>query len=273
VGAAGHVFFVDGNAGDDANPPDDASRPLLKIATALGFCVAGHDDTIIVLDCWQQETFPITVTKDRVHIIGLDVDNGHYPMMQAPTDTAIFVIDAGSVEVAGFGLDGISSASTHGAIEIGKTTPRMGGRIHDNWLGCTGAGAKYGIHSITGIDMSDFVIDHNVFGAGLVTNGMLISGSFTRGKILNNLFRIATGSQGIKAAHLALGFILSNSFSCPTNTTGIAITLDAGCEDPFVDDNRANFGKTVMANNPYVDTGALGNWGVNYKGNTLVLPA
>lgn len=269
LGAAGKIFYVDGTVGSDNNPPDDPTKPLLKIATALSLCKAGRDDVIVVIDCWQQDTFPITIGVDRVHILGLDADNGKYPRMEPPGDTAIFLINAEYFEIAGFSL---GAGANKGCIEWAGSKGR--GIIRKCWFGRTGS-AKYGLRVVAAIDPPEMIIEDCLFGSGITDDGISIEHNMTRGIIQRNLFRV--GAVGIHVDNtMALGEILDNRFVCSADVDGRAITLDATCTDGvFIDRNSAHIGDTLMANNPYLDSAAAGSnhWGVNYQGNTLVLPA
>lgn len=262
---AGDVYFVDMPPnGDDGNIGTRPDQPFLTIEHAIGECADDHNDYIIVLDCWQEDTFPVSINKRRVHIIGLDVENGKYPRMNAPTDTAIFTLDADYCEIAGLSLN---AGVSHGAIEWTGYHGR--GAIRRCWFGETGGGL-YGIYDPAPHDAAEMLIEDCRFGNGLTSDGIRIAHNMTRGIIRNNLFR--PQAIGINVtANMKLGWILSNRFVCFEDGNGAAITL-TNSDDIFIDDNRANRGKAHWgANNPYVD-GGTNHWGNNYQDILAVLP-
>ena len=264
----GTVYFVHGFNGDDTNDGLTRDKPFLTIRHALDQCVADHDDYIMVLDCWQQETFPISIDVSRVHIIGVDKENGKLPRMNAPTDTAIFTLDADYCEIANLSLNG---GVGHAAIEIGSLVGDAGGRgaIRGCWFGVTGAGL-YGIYVPATFDAPEMLIEKCRFGIGLTSDGIQVAGNMTRSVIKKCLFR--AGAIGINVpSHMNNGWILSNRFVCSSVLAGTAITL-TNTDSIFVDDNRAQIGKTAMGVIPYVD-GGTNHWGVNYQDIVAVLPA
>ena len=266
----GNTFFVHGFTGLDTNDGLTRDRPLHTLAAALLTCVADHDDYILVLDCWQQEDFPISVNVSRVHIIGVDKENGKMPRMNAPTDTAIFTLNADYCEIANLSLNAFPAGS-HGAIELGSVVGDAGGRgaIRGCWFGVTGAGL-YGIYVPPTFDAPEMLIEKCRFGIGLTSDGIRIAGNMTRGVIKKCLIR----AQGIGinvTSHMNNGWILSNRIVCSSVLAGTAITL-TNTDDIFIDDNRAQSGKTAMGVIPYVDGGS-NHWGVNYQDIVAVLPA
>ena len=280
----GKVFYVDAAVGSNGNDGDDPKRPLLTIQYALSLCVNYRDDYIIVLNTngGASESFPITVTKSRVHIIGLDVLNGIYPRLSADVygDTAAFLLceatsdatggEGGYFEIAGFRISG---GATHGAIEFPTVVPagatlKGRGVIRNNWIGRVHA-AQDGIRIPAVTDVPELVIEDNVFGAAITRDGIRVEHNSTRTIIRRNLFRV--GVIGINVpGHIASGWILSNRFVCSSVLAGTAITL-TNSDGIFVDDNRAQIGKTAMGVIPYVDGGA-NHWGVNYQDIVAVLP-
>lgn len=261
---AGKVFFVDKTYGSDGYDGDNPARPLYSIAHALSLCVSGRNDYILVLDAWQQDTFPISVNKSRVHIIGVGTKGG-YPGMTPPGDTAIFTIDAPAVEIARLSL---GAGVSHGAIEFSGANGY--GAIHDCWFGEGGAGL-YGIYIPPIVDAAEELIQNCRFGAGITSDGIRIAHNMTRGVIRDCLFR--PGAIGINVTNaFALGWILDNRFLCHADVVGAAITLAATVSGVFVDGNSAHTGNTIMGAIPLRDLGA-NHWGMNYQGNTLILPS
>ena len=66
--------------------------------------------------------------------------------------------------------------------------------------------------------------------------------------------------------------VLNNVFVCNADTTGAAIVM-SGSTGCLIDGNSANYGKTAMVNECYVDSDSANCWGNNYQGNTYALPA
>jgi len=252
----GNVFFVDGIAGDNGNDGDNPASPWETIAYALSQCTNDHDDYIIILDCYQQDTFPVSINKSRVHIIGLDVENGKYPRMNASGDTAIFTLDADYCEIARLSLN---AGASHGAIEWTGSHGR--GAIRYCWFGETGAGL-YGIYVPATFDAPEMLVEGCRFGAGLTSDGIRIAHNMTRGIIRECTFR--PQGIGINVTNdMAVGWILDNRFLCASDANGQAITLAAASAGVFVDGNSAHIGNTIMTNNPYRDLGS-NHWGNNY---------
>ena len=271
VGGAGKVVYVDGIAGADPNPPDDPAKPLKTIAYALGLCRNDKDDYIIVLDCWQQDTFPIAVDKSRVHIIGLDVGNGKYPRMAPTGDTAIFVVgEKGYFEIAGFSL---GAGAAHGCIEVKTGVTEARGKLHSLWLGWTESGQD-GILVPDNTDAPELEIAGCFFGKLLTRDGVRYAGNSTRGVARNNVFR-RVGGKGINMLKNGsdIGAILDNVFSIPDAAAGEAISAAAGAGAALIAGNRAGNLKTDPANNPYVDVTPSNDWVANHAGNTLTFPA
>jgi hypothetical protein len=271
VGGAGRTFYVDGIVGLDSNPPDNPLKPLKLIASALSLCRNDKDDYIIVMDCWQQDTFPIAVARSRVHIIGLDVGNGMYPRMSPPTDTAIFSLGSkGYVEIAGFSL---GAGATHGCIEweVGVIEGRS--KLHHLWLGWTETG-RDGILVPATTDAPELEVSDILFGAGLTRDGIRLEGNSTRSIFRRSLFRKVggIGIHGMKNGS-DIAAILDNVFSIADSADGEAITMAAGVGAALISGNKAGQGKVDPAHNPYVDVTPSNDWLDNYSGKTLTQPA
>jgi len=278
----GNVFFVHAFSGDDNNPGYTPKMPLLKIATALGKCVNDNDDYIFVIDCYQQDTFPIAVNKTRVHIIGIANAYPSYPVMLPTGDTAIFTIGATGIysEIAKFNLSG---GTNHGCIEL---TGAVGVWLHHLMLGGANAGG-------TPQDGILFIADSTTSEALVEDNFILGSGGNCPGKITRDGIR-ATGTnpmthtiirrntlQGCPGIAIDLNgnaqgaHVLDNRIACDEDAEGVGITLGAGNDGCWVDGNHANYGDTAMAANPYKDNAAAGqnHWGLNYKAGASIMPA
>jgi len=267
----GTTYFVEGNNGSDANHGLTREAPLLTIAHALDLCVSGNDDYIIVLDHYQ-ETFPITVNKAKVHIIGVNVGQ---PMvwLTAALDTAIFEIEADNVEIAGFEF---GPGASHAGIEFTANAEIGYGRIHDCAFGWMQAGQD-GIWVPVTSEAAETIIEKCLFGNNLTRDGIRIDHNMTRGIIQDNIFRSVAGVGINVLGQMALGTIRRNKFMLPANTAGAAITLSAACAGIFVEDNDANFGDTAaMGLIPWVVTGGAADancFDNNKRGGVVIFPA
>jgi len=256
----GNIFYVLGFApGSDSNSGLSPDDPFLTIAHALDQCVADHDDYIIIMDCWQQEDFPIDVDVSRVHILGVDNYNGFLPRMAPPGDTPIFNITQSYVEIGHLCLSG---GDGHGAIEILGILARS--RIHDCVFGIPAACQDGIVFDVTA-DATETMIDHNLFsGPGIVRDAIRIEAAATRAMIRNNVMR-QVGGVGINVlAEAHLNDILDNTISLAADGEGAAISfINAASADCIVDHNSAMFGITKMGQNPYFDDGG-NDWGCNW---------
>lgn len=265
----GNIYYVNGTSGNNSNDGLTPTTPLLTIFAALAKCVDNHDDYIIVIECWQQETFPINVSKSRVHILGVGHMGGMAPAMQPPTDTAIFTITTkGYIEIAYFNL---GSGATHAAIEFLSTTLEARSWIHDVWFGHSYAGQD-GIKTAVG-ENPEITIEYCIFGKLLTRDGIRIEGASTRTIIRYNIFRLVPGvGINVVAINTDLGAIIGNKFSLtPAAAAGSAITIGAGAVGCLCDDNHAMEAGGATTQNPYVDGGAC-DWGVNWRGDVVGYP-
>jgi len=242
-------------------------------------CVNGRGDYIIVLDAWDQDAWPVLISKTRVHLIGLSVNpNNPYVSLHATADTALFTLQAESndAEIAGFNFGG---GATHAGVENAGGTP-MGVYIHDCQFGHQFAGNTPQDGIRIGFNATALRIEGCKFlgtGAGGITrDGIRIAsaGLTINGGIEDCLFNRCPGI-GINGVSGMIGFeILDNDFGYPVDNAGAAITLAANCHFNLVRGNRANIGKAVAgAVIAYVDAAIDNTWVENYKSLTLQLPA
>lgn len=277
---AGNTYYVDGINGSDGNNGRYASNPLKTVNAAIGKCTSGHDDYIIVMDCWDQDTFPITVNKQRLHILGLSLPNFMYPKMNPTTDAAVFrLVSAGAYsEIAGFDISG---GDAHGCIDIYGTE---GAWIHDCWFGSEGAGGTP-LHGIwiqqnpqySRIEDCRFFGDLGSAGGLITSNGIEVDASvnMVRGvEVLNCKFNGLAIAMNLDNADYWL--VENNRFIIPNAQNGEAITCQSDCLDSTFIDNLAVYG--MLSNgytyNPYRDlaTNTVNNWARNYQGNAIVEP-
>ena len=264
----GKIYYVNGNTGSDGYTGESKVTPMKTIKAALAKCVSGRDDYIIVLDHYQ-ETFPITVDKSMVHIIGLKVGQ---PMvwLTASSDTAIFNVEEDFVEIAGFEF---GAGATHAAIEF--TASKGYGCIRDCVFGWMQAGQD-GIRVVAPYEAAETIIENCFFGNNLTRDGIRIDHAMTRGLIQDNLFRSVPGIGINVVSQITLGTIRRNKFMLPSDSAGKAITLGANNSGVFVEDNDANFGHgDAMLQIPWVDSagGDANTWDNNKRGGVVVFPA
>ena len=265
----GDIFFVDAFAGLNTYDGLSRSSPVQTIAYALDQCVDDHDDYIICMDTWQQDTFPINVNKSRVHILGAGHWGGMYPRMAPTEDTAIFTISTkGYIEIGNFSL---GAGATHASIEFISATSEGRSWLHDVWFGHTETGQD-GIKSTIG-ESPEHLIERCVFGKLLTRDGIRLEAVSTRTIIRENLFRLVPGvGIDVVAINTDLGAILDNRFSLEAQAAqGAAITIAAGAVGCMVDGNKAMEAGAATTNNPYEDAGAC-DWGVNWRGNVVTYP-
>lgn len=289
---AGNVFWVDlPPNGSDLNVGTSPNLPFRTITHALTHCAANHNDYIIVLDCWADatETWPIPVSVDRVHIIGMSNPTGMYTKIRPPdaSDTATFYITGDYVEIAGFD---IGSGNAHGGIELAQ------GRccwIHHCAFGSVeanrvGATPLYGISIYANSNLFCLIEECHFQGSGgdalgvIATDGLSTRGapgavSFGRSVVRNCIFR-GLPSCGIYLHLAGANTIKDNVFASDADEAGAAITLDlpGGVTlGNLVVGNKAVFGETKAAHtNPYLDNNGAdeNHWVGNYWGEDLTVP-
>lgn len=73
-------------------------------------------------------------------------------------------------------------------------------------------------------------------------------------------------------ANMYGGFVIGNQIACDADTAGAGIVM-SGSTGCLIARNTANYGKTSMTNNPWVDTGSANCWTDNIEGDAQRLPA
>lgn len=265
---AGSVFYLDGVGGSNSNDGLTPATPKLTMTAALALCTNDADDYIIVLDYWQPagETWPVSVNKSKVHIIG--VRSGGYrcwACMSAPADTACLSIAADDVRVANLYFD---AGASHGGIEFAGGKSRMG--IYNCWFG-TG---KHGILDASGTVAFGLEIAGCYFCQALTAQSIYVNDDPAFIRIHDNVFDACQG-VAISIVQGAAGQIYDNLIACGADVQGRGITLAAGVSRYLVMGNVANYGDTDMASNPFLDGAGAGSnhWANNMKGITLIQPA
>ena len=267
----GSIFYVDGTNGLDANDGLTPDTPVLTLTYAISLCAAGQNDYIIVLGypgSAAGETWPIAMTKSKVHLIGTPAQANPSPLLTPTGDTDAIVITASNCEVSGLE---ISAGATGCGILVSGVTWKT--HIHDCWFAWQGTGQD-GIRLSAGTDDAPSAHIHdNYFGMGLTRNGIRVTFNSTRSIIEDNLFcDVPSGSVGLLVVNeFANGVILNNKFQVADAANGEAITLPATCNNCMVDGNIAMQGVVAMANNGFRDLGAS-HWGWNVSSITAALP-
>jgi hypothetical protein len=275
------VFFVNGNTGNDSDGENGQrpETPLLTITKALSLCTSGKNDYIFVLDYYQAtgETWPIAITKQQVHIIGVTDEGCPWPWIQPPGNTAAINCsgNSGYSEIAGLEL---GAGAAHGCIEF-THSGIWGVHIHHCNFGSSTVGmtGKHGIAMPSGAN-TEGLIEKCKFGGGLTNDGINLDSAAAAALygcvIRNNIFRVA--GIGINVS-LALNFydggIFDNKFVMSSDANGTGITFASGATG-FVDGNVGVMEDgAAPTNNPFSDGGTGMGWGINYKGGTALLAA
>lgn len=297
-----HVFFVNGTStiGDDGvntggQVPDE---PFLTITKALSECTDGANDYIFILDypsTAPAETWPIAITKQRVHIIG--VQNGLIPRFKIvcpvgqDTPAITFGISGTTYgaycELANIMVGNGATASSRGIIEMHQGG-LWGNHIHHCHFGAKFRSNTTGAHGIVigstlggypGGEMLYGLIEDCTFGVGLTATGILVPLGNGTGPnavvgtiIRNNRFNVNTGDKGINvldtAANFYNGGIYDNKFIV-VDEAAAAINFAAGANG-VVQGNRAfTLDDVTPLTAEVFKTGADGfSFGVNYVSGT-----
>lgn len=277
----GNVYYVNGGSDGPATDGGDGLTPATckkTLTAALALCTTDNEDYVIVLNYGAagraaEAAFPIDIAKNRVHIIGVGTEGHKWACLQPAGDTAFFTVSGMRVEIANLELGG---GAAHAAIETLSGIYPWGLTIHDCWFGRADCTGRDGIGVLTGSDAPYLTVYGCWFGGALTRDGIRIAGNATRGSIglpgrAKNFFAVTAVGINVTGAAAEVG-CFDNVIECPADTKGIAISYSAGSSAGYCDGNRANYGKTAMAQIPYLDLGANG-WGVNYHALTVALPA
>ena len=274
--ASNGVIFVNGSVGDNDNDGLSREKPLLTLTAAIAKQTDENKHLYILVERFYQptgESWPIVVNKDNVHIIGEGYLKGNtWTFIKPVDDYAGIQLDADRCEIAGFEIGG---GGTSGCIEFGAYT--WGNVIHDCWFGVTNTTqGRDGIWTEGGLGYHSYyntVIDC-IFGKNLTRDSIRLE-SDASSMIIGlpghgNIFKDYIG-KGINdnGGFMPDGIICDNLFNMTADEEGTAIHLESA--RTLVDYNKAFYGRTAMANNPYKDTGT-GNWGLNYRQGLSILP-
>lgn len=267
----GAVFYVDVNHGNanDSNDGTDPDAPLRTITQALVQCTSNAEDTISVNAFTNAlETWPIAITKHKVHLMSSFYDFGVGRTITPPGDTAGIYVTGDKVEIAGFE---IGSGATHGCIEVSTAAQSWGLHVHDCRFGWMTA-AQDGIRMTGAVDKVQFLIHDNEFNDKLTRDGIRIEQNSTRSEIWGNVFR-GVGGIGIDLITLCTDIyaIHDNIFRVADGATGEAITCNINSVGCMFWGNKACQGVVAMGNVPFRDLGA-NHWGLNYYGLLAIMP-
>lgn len=281
----GTIYLVNGGAdgvtaGNDANNGRTPATPFLTIQHAINQCVDRNDDFIFCWNTYNQDTFPITLNRSNVHVIGIASPNGQLPALEGQADNAAaftFGIAVEGCEISGFNM---SAGAAHACIEF------VGGNnqtwVHNctfghYWFGGGQDGILFPSSSYVGV-----VIEDNWFYGANGPKGKLtrygiagLIGSIYESTIRNNVFlNIPTCAMFMAGTNGEVD-IIRNMIGEGADVLGNAITLGLACTGFVVAHNEANFGQILSTANPYNDmAGATDNhWISNQVGNVIKMPS
>jgi hypothetical protein len=270
-----NIFYVDsGHArANDNNDGTDPDNPLFTVTTGLARAVTNNNDYVVVRQMTNaSETFPITITKNRVHLISTFYRPGHGPEIRPTGVTAGLLVTADNVEVAGFEIN--AGDNTQDCVTFSTVAATWGADIHHCRFGFQMPG-RDGINMAGAVDKPHFTIHDNWFNDKLVRTGIRIEQNSTRSEFWGNQFRL--GANANIGIHLATGCtdvyaIHDNVFRVADNAaTGEGIFCVLGSTGCMIWGNQAMEGRVAMAQNPYRDLGT-NNWGLNYYGLLAIMP-
>ena len=270
----GDVIYLNGSTGGDGAFGRTPAEPVRTFLRALALCTNERNDTIVVLDYWNQDaSFPIVVDKAMVSIIGVPGAGAQWPQIATAGNFAGFSVTALGVEICNLS---INAGANHAGVEIAAAI--WGTEIHHCWFGEAGT-AQDGISTV-GVDAVYLKVWACRFGEGLTRDGVRIEHNATRGMIgvpglECNWFR-GVGGVGVNITNeFAQGGIFDNRFALLVDKAGGAITLADGTSKIHVDGNSASMGEDPDGfANPYLDSSGVdvNRWGLNYFGDAATVP-
>jgi hypothetical protein len=278
----GRLFFVDGGSSGPTHNNNDGltpNTPKQTLTAALALATSGADDVVYVLNYGSngrnaEPAWPVTVSKDLVHLIGVQsMENSKWPVVKPDDDNHALDITGHRVEVATLEVGG---GATKAAIHVGSAGGIWAAYLHDLWFGVTGDSAgQDGVYVAAGEDAPYLMVEDCQFGSYVTRYGVLVDGNATRGMIgykQGNFFKSANIAINIAGAAGLTG-ILNNVFGLPSDTAGYAITMSATSSGTVIDGNRAAYQIAAMTNNPFRDLSVTANhWVVNYQQGLTVAP-
>jgi hypothetical protein len=276
----GNVFYVNGGSDGPSSNGGTGARddPKQTLQAALALCVSGNDDYVMVLNYGSNgrsaESWPVTVTKDQVHIIGLRATRGSKWSVATSGDagTNAFTVTGQRCEFANLEIGGNTTGS---GIQIGNAV--WGTTIHNCWFGYADGVGTHGVFVASGADAPYLTVYDNRFGQALTGDGIRIAGNATRGFLGDrhhgNIFRDIAGiAINVSGSAQSLE-ILDNDFQLLADTIGDAITLSAGTSGCYIAGNQAARTEAAVTTKYYVDAASDANdWGDNYVSGVLLYP-
>lgn len=282
----GSIFYVDGGSTGPADNDEDGltrATPKGSLTAALALCASGNNDVIVVLNYGSagrglETSFPVTVSKDMVHIVGMGNPAQKWCTMKVAAGSAgdsahaALKFTGNRCSVHNMELGGGDTAA---AITIDGS---WGTWINDCWFGITGdTVGRDGIEVAAGKDAPYTTITGCEFGKHLTNDGIIIAGNCTRGTIgkpgRGNLFNKVPGIAIHTTGPTESLSIHDNKIALPADTKGKDITLNhASNTGGMINGNVANYGVTAATNATFLDKGS-NHWLLNYKnGITASMP-
>ena len=288
VWGIGKAYYVDSTSwgkGSDNNSGLDPSQPLAKIQTALGYCTAGANDYVIILNAWDNDLATITVAKNQVHIIGVSCRQHSAPApwikINGDGTAPVFTLTGGSAQCAEIAGLSLAADSTHACIVIGASTGTYGSYAHLHDLAFANSTdsaylAQDGINIANGREANGLLVSECDFGDQLTRDGIRIDGGMSGGRIQNCYF---TGFGGVGVNHTVASAVstMPDVLDCRFRqahgaSEGWAITIQ-NSTGGLIDGNHASADFTTADANPYLDHTDKSQWGLNYNVITVTAPA
>jgi len=270
----GNVFYVNGitwtngfGVGSDANP-GTFEEPFMSLTYALSKCTTEANDYIYILDYYQPtgETWPVTISKNLVNIIGV----GNKPLWNWVSMAAVGSYPCIDITGSHVYIEGLCFYPN--ATKAGITFDDGCGWIHIN--DCAFATGTCGIDMDTADTSTAIAITNCMFSASLSAGGIDVDDDPAFLFIDGNHFDRLTGDS-INITAGAGHVITNNTFSMAAATSGLAITLGTSVSRAFVNGNHAAYGASNSSISPYDDEGTVttNNWGTNFYGSAVADPA
>ena len=282
--------------GDDANSGLEYEHPILTIDGALGRCVAGRNDYILIHDYWRPsgEAAPIVVNKLKVHIVGVAQPNLPYPALHPATDIPALVLGS-SGQYSEIAYLTIGGGDTFGGINIGFYTGGDqegqvdGVWIHHNtfghvWFGTPACGIQKlaaqnrPSHAVL-IEDNEFLGDLANCAGAITGNAIDLLPAVAARAVKNWTIR----RNRFKGCYIGVNAVYGYDLEVTDNlhivadaVNGEAVSLAATMFGSMVADNKAmngmlNAGYTY---NPFRDLAAntVNHWSMNRRGNAVIEP-
>jgi hypothetical protein len=187
---AGKMIFVNGGSDGATDNNRDGSTPRMAKQTmtaALALVTDGQEDYIFVINYGGNgrgaETFPVTINKGQLHIIGQGNDMSKWPLFTSgDTNEAAFNFGASGGRLTIENLN-IGGNGTSAGILVESGIYPWGVEIINCHFGYEGSVGANGVRVDSGGDAPYLNIKDCHFGAALTGASVLIAGNATRGWI------------------------------------------------------------------------------------------